>query len=50
VGGKAHEQYHSQAVAAYVADCVRLHCGHDTTQLNFTPEVWQQVSTASMWL
>jgi hypothetical protein len=46
VGGKAHGQYHSQAVAAYVADCVRQHFDPDATHLNFTPEVWQQVSTA----
>jgi hypothetical protein len=46
VKGQGYGHFHSQAVAAHVADCVRLHFDPDTTQLNFTPEVWQQVSTA----
>jgi hypothetical protein len=48
VDGRTYGQFHLQAVAAYVADCVRLHSGRDTTHLNFTPEVWQQVSTATL--
>jgi hypothetical protein len=39
-------QYRLQAVAARVADIVRLHFWPHSKQLNFSPEVWAEVSTA----